>query len=265
MTLSATSLLAALPADPALTVLSGALVGLVLGLVGGGGSILSVPLMVYVVGIRDAHVAIGTSALAVGLNALVSLSGHARAGTVKWRCAVVFGVCGMIGALVGSTLGRAVNGQRLLAAFALLMVAVGIMMLRGRRNLGNPGAACNRDNVGKVCICALGTGVLSGFFGIGGGFLIVPGLVACTGMPILNAVGTSLFVVAVLGLTTASSYAASGLVDWPVAVLFIAGGAIGSILGLRGGKALAAQRGLLTTLFACMIFVVAGYVLYRAL
>jgi len=256
-----------LPAEPAalLTVTSGAVVGLVLGLVGGGGSILSVPLMVYVVGIRDAHLAIGTSALAVAINALVGLGGHARAGTVKWRCAAVFGGCGVMGALCGSTLGRAVDGRHLLAAFAGLMVVVAIMMLRGRRNLGNPGAACNRDNVGRVSACALGTGLLSGFFGIGGGFLIVPGLVACTGMPILNAVGTSLFVVAVLGLTTATSYALTGLVAWPVAALFIAGGAVGSIVGLRCGKTLAAQRGALTTLFATLILFVAAYVFYRSL
>ncbi|MBS4075641.1 sulfite exporter TauE/SafE family protein [Ameyamaea chiangmaiensis] len=245
-------------------VLCGVVVGLVLGLVGGGGSILAVPLMVYVVGVRDPHVAIGTSALAVAVNALVSLGGHARAGTVKWRCASIFGACGMAGALLGAELGKAVDGQRLLAAFALLMIVVGVLMLRGRRDLGNPGAACNRDNVGKVCACALGTGGLSGFFGIGGGFLIVPGLIACTGMPIRNAIGTSLFAVAVLGLTTALSYALTGLVDWPVAALFIAGGALGSVAGLRLGARLGAQRGLLTTLFAGMIFVVAAYVLFRA-
>src|SRR5437016_2363898 len=101
---------------------SGALVGFSLGLVGGGGSILAVPLMVYVVGVPDPHVAIGTSALAVAANAAANLSNHARGGTVLWPSALMFAAAGTIGALAGSILGKMVDGERLLALFALLML-----------------------------------------------------------------------------------------------------------------------------------------------
>src|SRR5215475_2408528 len=111
-----------------LTILSGGIVGFSLGLIGGGGSVLAVPLLLYVVGVRDPHVAIGTSALAVALNAFANLAQHARAGTVKWPCATVFAAAGVIGALVGSTIGKAIDGQRLLFVFALVMIAVGVSM-----------------------------------------------------------------------------------------------------------------------------------------
>lgn len=170
---------------------SGSLVGFMLGLVGGGGSILAVPLMIYVVGVHDPHVAIGTSALAVAANAAVGLFHHARQRNVIWHCG------GM------------------------------------------------------------------GFFGIGGGFLVVPGLVGSTGMPMLNAVGTSLVAVTAFGLTTSLNYALSGLVDWPLAGVFIAGGAMGSLIGARVAKRLAGTAGRLTTVFAIVILIVAAYMLWR--
>src|SRR6516165_592868 len=116
----------------ALAVLSGGAVGFSLGLIGGGGSILAVPLLLYIVGIGDPHVAIGTSALAVSVNAFVNLMGHWRAGTVKWPCATVFAASGIVGAALGSSLGKIVDGRKLLALFALAMIAVGIAMLRPR-------------------------------------------------------------------------------------------------------------------------------------
>src|SRR5260370_7187660 len=112
---------------------SGALVGFSLGLVGGGGSIRATPLLLYVVGVAQPHVAIGTGALAVSVNAFASLAGHARAGNVRWRCAVIFAVVGTLGAFAGSSLGKLVDGNRLLFLFGLVMVAVGAMMLRPRR------------------------------------------------------------------------------------------------------------------------------------
>ncbi|GCD59589.1 hypothetical protein NBRC3280_2104 [Acetobacter pasteurianus NBRC 3280] len=178
-----------------LELMSGVLVGFTLGLIGGGGSILAVPLMVYLVGVKNPHVAIGTSALAVAINALVGLAQHARNHTVKWRCASIFASCGIAGAFIGAAFGKTIDGKKLLLFFALLMIGVGILMLRGRHNVGCQGASCNRHNAPKVMGYGLGTGLLSGFFGIGGGFLIVPGLIASTGMPILNAVGTSLVAV----------------------------------------------------------------------
>ena len=166
--------------------LSGVLVGFTLGLVGGGGSILAVPLMVYLVGVPSPHVAIGTSALAVAANAAAGLMNHARNGTVKWRCALMYAGAGVAGAFAGSSAGKAFDGQKLLFLFAIVMVIVGVLMLRRRSDSGNPDAECTRENAPKVLGFGLGTGVFSGFFGIGGGFLIVPGLVAATGMPILK-------------------------------------------------------------------------------
>ena len=137
-------------------------------------------------------------------------------------------------------------------------------MLRGRGCGGNPGAECNRTNAPKVLGFGLGTGAFSGFFGIGGGFLIVTGLVASTGMPMLNAIGSSLVAVAAFGLTTAINYAASGLVDWWLAAAFIAGGAAGGMIGARLANRLSGTQGRLSTIFAILIFVVAAYMLWKS-
>lgn len=247
----------------ALGAASGALVGFSLSLAGGGGSILAVPLMVYLVGVGDAHLAIGTSALAVAANAATGLAGHARARTVKWRCGALYAAAGVGGALVGSSVGKLLDGGRLLALFALVMIVVGVVMLRRRGNAGTPGAQCNRENAPKVLGYGLGTGAVSGFFGIGGGFLIVPGLIASTDMPMLNAVGTSLVAVTAFGLTTAINYAVSGLVDWALAFVFILGGVCGGVGGTMLARHLAGS-GRLNGIFAALIFSVAAYMLWKS-
>lgn len=246
-----------------LGVLSGALVGFSLGLVGGGGSILAVPLMVYLVGVKSPHVAIGTSALAVAANAALGLFNHGRQGTVKWRCGLLYAGAGIAGAFAGSSAGKAFDGQRLLFLFAIVMVIVGVLMLRRRKQSGIEGAQCDRETAPKLLGYGLGTGAFSGFFGIGGGFLIVPGLIASTSMPMLNAVGTSLVAVTAFGLTTAFNYALSGLVDWLLAGLFIGGGIVGSLAGTRAAKRLSGG-GHLTSVFAGLIFVVAAYMLWKS-
>lgn len=243
--------------------LSGVMVGFTLGLVGGGGSILAVPLMVYLVGVESPHIAIGTSALAVAVNAATGLAQHAREKTVKWRCGLTYAGAGILGALGGSTLGKHFDGQKLLFLFALVMFAVGVLMLRRRKDAGIPGAQCNRENAGKVLAFGFGTGVFSGFFGIGGGFLIVPGLVTSTAMPMINAVGTSLVAVTAFGLTTALNYASSGLVDWPLAAVFILGGVVGGYGGTWLARRLSGT-GTLTSVFAILIFAVAAYMLWRS-
>lgn len=160
---------------------SGGIVGLVLGLVVGGGSILAVPLIVYVVGVKSPHVAIGTSAIAVSMSALGNLFAHSRAGNVKWRCAFVFVAAGVIGALAGSQAAKALDGQKLLALFGLVMIVVGGVMLRKRRSGEDPDVRLTAETANKLLPLLLGigfaVGVFSGFFGIGGGFLIVPGLI----------------------------------------------------------------------------------------
>lgn len=247
-----------------LTVLSGSGVGFSLGLIGGGGSVLAVPLLLYVVGIRDPHVAIGTSALAVALNAFANLFQYARVGTVKWPCAITFAGSGVAGAIAGSSIGKVMNGDHLLALFALVMLAVGASMLRGRSARGDPDVRMNAQMAPVLVATGLGAGLLSGFFGIGGGFLIVPGLIFASGMPILNAVGSSLFSVGAFGVTTAANYAVSGLVDWRIAAFFILGGVIGGVIGMRLAIRLSGHRGALTVIFATVLFAVAAYMLYRS-
>jgi len=246
-----------------LALLSGSLVGFSLGLIGGGGSILAVPLLLYVVGISDPHVAIGTSALAVAANAFVNLAGHWRAGTVKWPCAAAFAASGVVGAAIGSTLGKAFDGRKLLFVFALVMIAVGAAMLRPRQSGGDPGVRINPQIALRLIAVGLVAGAISGLFGIGGGFLIVPGIMLGSGMPILNAIGSSLFSVGAFGLTTAVNYALSGLVDWRIALELIAGGAAGGWLGMRLAVRMAAERRTLTYVFAAVVFAVAAYMLVR--
>ena len=245
------------------TIISGGAVGFVLALIGGGGSILAVPLLLYVVGLPSTHLAIGTSALAVAVNAFANLIGHSRAGNVKWPCAAVFAASGVIGAFGGSSLGKAMEGERLLFLFAFAMVAVGVAMLRPRASEGDPTVRINPRIAIYLVGIGLVTGFLSGLFGIGGGFLVVPGIMLGSGMPILFAVGSSLLSVGAFGLTTAANYAASGLIDWPVAGLFVAGGIAGGFAGLRLASRLSRTKGLLNRMFAAVIFVVAGYILYR--
>jgi len=248
-----------------LTVGSGVAVGFSLALVGGGGSILAVPALLYLVGIGDTHMAIGTSALAVSVNAFANLIQHARRGTVKWHCAAVFAAAGVAGAAIGAHLGKAVDGHLLILAFAAIMVAVGLAMLRPKAAGGDPDVQIDRRIAGRLLAIGLLTGLVSGFFGIGGGFLIVPGIMLGSGMPMLNAIGSSLFAVGSFGLTTAVSYAASGLIDWTVAGIFIAGGLAGGLLGTRLAVRASAYKGLLNRIFAGMIFAVAGYIVWRAL
>jgi hypothetical protein len=240
---------------------SGMLVGFSLGLVGGGGSILAVPLMVYVVGVPEPHVAIGTSAIAVAANAAINLSNHARGRTVVWSCALVFAAAGIIGAFCGSLLGKMVGGQKLLALFALVMLVIALLMLKTRSRVGATDVKMNMANLPALVGLGLGTGTLSGFFGIGGGFLIVPALMLATGMSIMNAVSSSLVAVTAFGLTTAMSYAWSGLVSWELAGLFIAGGIAGGLAGTRSARQLAERRGALNVVFAAVIIAVALYML----
>jgi len=252
-------------ATSALAVLSGALVGALLALFGGGGSVLATPLLLYVVGVRDPHLAIGTSAAAVSINALVNLLGHGRSGRVKGPCAAVFALAGLVGSLLGSSLAKQVEGRSLLIFFALAMAAIALSMLRKPRAQGDPGVHITPALVLRLAPLGLLTGLAAGFFGIGGGFLIVPGLMAATGMTLAHAAASSLLSVTVFGAATSANYAVSGMVDWPVAGLFVAGGALGGFAGLKGAHLLASRALLARRLFAALVLLVAAYVAYRGL
>ncbi len=248
-----------------LSIGSGSLVGFSLGLLGGGGSILAVPLLVYVVGVRSPHVAIGTSALAVAVNAFANLIPHHRARNVKWPCAAVFAISGIAGAAGGAALGKAVDGKQLLFLFGLIMIAVAVAMLTPRAAAaGNPDVKLTPAIAVRLAGAGLAVGSLSGFFGIGGGFLIVPAIMLGAGMAAINAVGSSLVSVGAFGLTTAISYAVAGMVDWRIAALFIVGGVLGGLAGTRLAGHLAGQRGALTRIFAVAVLVVAAFILWRS-
>lgn len=247
-----------------LAVASGSVVGFSLALVGGGGSILAVPALLYIVGIGSPHLAIGTSALAVAVNAFANLIQHARRDTVKWPCAAVFAGSGIIGAALGSSIGKLVDGQHLLIAFAAVMVPVGLAMLRPKAASGDPEVRINPRIAARLVVLGLLTGLLSGFFGIGGGFLIVPGLMLGSGMAILNAIGSSLFAVGSFGLTMAVNYSLSGLIDWTIAAWFVGGGIAGGFAGTGLAHRLSKHKGLLNRVFAGVIFAVAGYMLWRS-
>ncbi len=245
--------------------MSGAVVGALLGLFGGGGSVLATPLLLYVVGIHDPHVAIGTSAAAVAVNAAINLLGHGRGGRVKWPCATVFAGAGLLGSFLGSSLAKAVDGQRLLLFFAAAMAAIALSMLRRPKSEGNPDVHITLPLMLKLAPLGVLTGLAAGFFGIGGGFLIVPGLMAATGMTLANAAASSLLSVSVFGAATSLNYALSGQVDWPIAALFILGGLGGGALGVRGAGLLAGRVVLARRLFAVLVLLVAAYVAWRAL
>jgi uncharacterized protein len=248
-----------------LAILSGTLVGLILAIIGGGGSILATPLLLYVVGASSPHAAIGTGALAVSLNAFLNLIPHARAGNVKWPCAATFAASGVVGAMIGAQLGKATDATVLLPLFAAVMLAVAVTMVIPRKVEGNPEVTLTLAIAPRLIGAGLLVGLASGFFGIGGGFLVVPGLMASTGMAMLNAVGSSLFSVGAFGATTAASYAADGLIDWRIAALFVSGGVLGGIVGTKIAGTLAKRRGVLQRAFAAVLVVVAIYMLYRSL
>lgn len=258
-------MIAVLAALPALA--SGVAVGSILGLIGGGGSILAVPLLVYGVGVASPHVAIGTSAVAVAITALINLALHARVGVVKWRCAAVFTLAGMAGAFGGASSAKLVDGQLLLALFGVLMVAVGAFMFWRKSADDAPDVlltrATARAMVPRLVMAGLGVGILSGFFGIGGGFLIVPALMLATGMSMLAAIGTSLVAVAAFGATTAATYNLSGLVDWPLAGLFVLGGLVGGVAGTWFAGYLSGRKRALSVVFAAIVVAVGLYIVGR--
>ncbi len=247
-----------------LAVLSGGVVGFTLGLIGGGGSILAVPLLLYVVGVHDPHIVIGSTALAVAVNAYLNLIPHWKQGTVRWKTAVTFAIPGAVGAYAGSVLGKLANDRTILFLFAILMLVIAGWMLRPKRNR-NAVDSGSEVRILRIVPTGLAIGLMSGFFGIGGGFLIVPGLVFSAGLSMPEAIGTSLFSVGTFGLTTAVSYALSGLVDWLIVLLYIGGGLAGGMFGAYTCTWIGRNVRRLQVLFSGVLVVVACYMLYMNL
>ncbi len=214
-----------------LTLLLSILIGLSLGLLGGGGSILTVPILTYVAGL-DPREAIAASLFVVGVTSAVSAINHARNHRVKWRTGVIFGAAGMAGAFGGGLLGGHIPGTVLMIAFALMMIATSIAMIRGRKS--SAGETKDRDlPLGRVILDGLVVGVITGLVGAGGGFLVVPALALLGGLSMPVAVGTSLVVITMKSFAGLAGYLTSVELDWALVGAVTVAAVLGSLLGSR--------------------------------
>jgi len=209
------------------------LVGVSLGLLGGGGSILAVPIFVYVLGIAPKS-AIASSLLVVGLTSLVGALGHFREGHLRIRTGTIFGGAGLAGASAGSRLAALsiVPGNLLLIVFALLMITVSVLLLRGGTRPREP-VADGRRHLVALGVYGFVTGFLTGFLGAGGGFIIVPVLMLAGGLPMHDAIGTSLLVITLNCAAGLLGFLGKVPVHWLLAVGFAAASALGSLAGAR--------------------------------
>lgn len=217
----------------ALTIALSVLVGVALGLLGGGGSILMVPLLAYVAGM-EAKAAIATSLLVVGVTSLVGVVSHARAGRVQWRVGLIFGVAGMLGAYLGGLLARFIPGTVLLIGFAVMMALTAVAMLRPRpQTAEDPSSESAKLPVLKILIEGLVVGLVTGLVGAGGGFLVVPALVLMGGLSMPAAVGTSLLVIAMKSFAGLAGYLSSVQIDWNLALMVTGAAVVGALIGSR--------------------------------
>lgn len=242
----------------AATLVLSVLIGVSLGLLGGGGSILTVPILVYVAG-QDPKVAIATSLLVVGVTSAAGAVSHARAGRVQWRTGLIFGAAGMAGAYGGGRLAEYIPGTWLLVAFGVMMAVTAVAMLRGRGAPAHTHPGDGRLPVGRIVIDGVVVGAVTGLVGAGGGFLVVPALVLLGGMPMSVAVGTSLVVIAMKSGAGLLGYLASTPIDWPLAAGVTAAAVVGSIAGGRLTDMISEAR--LRRTFAWFVAVMAAVVL----
>lgn len=244
-----------------LSILSGIVVGFSLGLMGGGGSVLAVPLLLYVVGIKDTHVAIGTSALSIGIIAAINLINKRKNNNLKFKQGLTFALPGIAGTLVGSQLGLWTPAENLIVLFAVFMGIIGIIMLKSNH------MPQHHDDSRRVLLrknsylYGAAVGILAGYFGIGGGFLIVPTLMYSGGLNIVQAIGTSMIPVSSFGLVTAGRYFVDGNVDFVIAMLFVVGGVIGTLIGIKTLEKIPKQN--VVKMFSIMLFGVASYIVIR--
>lgn len=234
-----------------------ALIGVTLGLLGGGGSILTVPVLVYVLGVA-AKPAIAMSLPVVGITSLVGAALHWRLGNVRVSTALTFGVMAMVGAFVGAKLAGFLSGAAQLALLSVVMLAAAASMLRGARRESEIRTPTKHALLLAV---ALGVGVLTGLVGIGGGFLVVPALVLLARVPMRLAVGTSLLVIAMNSASGFAGYLGSVHIDW----VFLAGFTGAAVAGALAGTALVARvpQVALKRGFAVFLLVIGGFVLYK--
>lgn len=246
-----------------LSVLFGIAIGLLLGLVGGGGSILTVPILVYAIGL-GVHEATATSLAIVGATALAGAVPHAREGRVALRTALAFGGAGIAGAFAGTWANARVAGPVILLLFGALMLVVAARMAFGRTPRGNGAGGSAGEARGfrwPALAAGLGVGAMTGFFGVGGGFLIVPALVLVLGFPMRLAVGTSLLVIAINSGAGVVAHLDSGGINLSVAAFFVGGGFAGATAG--GRLAGRIDEAKLSRGFAILVAIVGVYLIAR--
>lgn len=207
------------------------LIGVSLGVLGGGGSILTVPILVYVAGM-DPKEAIAASLFVVGVTSAAGVVSHARHGRVRWRTGLIFGAAGVVGAFLGGILGGHLPGELLLVLFALMMVATSVAMIRGRKAVDESKKHAELP-VLRVLLDGLVVGLVTGLVGAGGGFLVVPALALLGGLPMAVAVGTSLLVIAMKSLGGLAGYLSAVELDWPLVLAVTAAAIVGSVVGGR--------------------------------
>lgn len=245
----------------ALAVGFGIAIGLILGLVGGGGGILTVPILVYALG-SDVHAATATSLVIVGAIAAFGAFPHLRGRRVVLPVALAMAATGIPGAILGTSLNERASGPVILVLFGAVMLVVAARMLRGSSpqpaTVGQPVPRAIRW---PVLATGFGVGVMTGFFGVGGGFLIVPALVLILSLPLRLAVGTSLVVIIITSAGGVLSHLRSGEIDWPLALVFITGGLVGALTG--GQLSGSVNEGHLATGFAFLMASVGAFLPIR--
>jgi uncharacterized membrane protein YfcA len=238
-------------------------IGISLGMLGGGGSILTVPILVYVAGF-PAKEAIAASLFVVGITSIAGVISHARGGRVMWRTGFLFGLAGMLGAFVGGLIGGHAPGDWLLIAFALMMVATSLAMLRGRKEKAGSHAGPGESGelpLKRILIDGSVVGLVTGLVGAGGGFLVVPALVLLGGLPMSVAVGTSLLVIAMKSFAGLAGYLTSVQLDWGLVLGVTAAAVVGSVIGGRlAGKV---PEAALRKAFGWFVLVMGGFVLVQ--
>lgn len=246
----------------ALALAFGALIGVLLGLLGGGGSILAVPVLVYALGL-DVEQAIPVSLIVVAVASAVGAQPRIRTGQVQWRLAAIFAAAGIPATFVGSAIGRQLPQTVIMTGFAVVMVAAGARMLH---ETGDTGTACMVGNEGinwRRCAprsipAGFAVGLLTGLFGVCGGFLIVPVLVLMLGVAMPIAIGTSLIIITANSAAGLLSHLQGTHINWGIAAAFVGTATVGSLLA--GHVSAKVDTARLQRWFAYLVFAVAGYV-----
>ncbi len=243
----------------------GLLIGLSLGALGGGGSILTVPALVYVIG-QDARAAATSSLFIVGITSVIAALGHARSGRVHWGVGVAFGITGIAAGFAGTAVNRLVDPDVLLLGFAAVIVVAAVGMLansgdetlpQGEGDAPQPARRWRAGRIGRIVGASLLVGFMTGLFGVGGGFVIVPALTLALGMSMPQAVATSLVIISINSTGALLARAGTAHFDWAVIIPFT----LAAVAGSLGGK-LVADRisgATLTRAFAVLLIAVAVY------